>query len=78
MRPSAFLMEARMRHLSIDIETRSSEDIGKVGLYKYAQSDDFSILLFAYKADGEPVEVINMAQGSRSREKFCWHYLIRK
>ena len=28
-----------MRHLSIDIETRSSEDIGKVGLYKYAQSD---------------------------------------
>lgn len=54
-----------MRHLSIDIETRSSEDIGKVGLYKYAQSDDFSILLFAYKADGEPVEVINMAQGEQ-------------
>ncbi len=54
-----------MRHLSIDIETRSSEDIGKVGLYKYAQSDDFSILLFAYKAGREPVEVIDMAQGER-------------
>lgn len=54
-----------MKHLSIDIETRSSEDIGKVGLYKYAQSDDFSILLFAYKADREPVEVIDLAQGEQ-------------
>lgn len=54
-----------MRHLSIDIETRSSEDIGKVGLYKYAQSDDFSILLFAYKAGREPVEVIDLAQGEQ-------------
>ena len=54
-----------MRHLSIDIETRSSEDIGKVGLYKYAQSDDFAVLLFAYKADSEPVEVIDLAQGEQ-------------
>ena len=30
-----------MRHLSIDIETKSSVDIGKAGLYRYAQSDDF-------------------------------------
>lgn len=36
-------------HLSIDIETKSSIDIGKAGLYKYAQSPDFAILLFAYK-----------------------------
>mgnify|MGYP001780224738 CR=1 FL=1 len=35
-----------MKHLSIDIETRSSVDIGKAGLYKYAQSPDFRILLF--------------------------------
>ena len=35
-------------HLSIDIETKSSIDIGKAGLYKYAQSPDFAILLFAY------------------------------
>lgn len=57
-----------MRHLSIDIETRSSEDIGKVGLYKYAQSDDFAVLLFAYKADSEPVEVIDLANGEKIPE----------
>lgn len=57
-----------MRHLSIDIETRSSEDIGKVGLYKYAQSDDFEILLFAYKADSEPVKVIDLANGEKIPE----------
>ncbi len=33
-----------MEHLSIDIETKSSVDIGKAGLYRYAQSDDFEIL----------------------------------
>lgn len=37
-----------MRHLSIDIETFSSIDIKKSGLYKYVQSLDFEILLFAY------------------------------
>ena len=57
-----------MRHLSIDIETRSSEDIGKVGLYKYAQSDDFAVLLFAYKADSEPVKVIDLANGEKIPE----------
>ena len=50
-------------HLSIDIETRSSVDIGKAGAYKYAQSPDFEILLFAYQMDDGPVEVIDLAQG---------------
>lgn len=50
-------------HLSIDIETKSSVDIGKAGLYKYAQSDDFEILLFAYQCDDEPVEIIDLACG---------------
>ena len=36
-----------MEHLSIDIETYSDIDIGKAGLYKYAQSPNFEILLFA-------------------------------
>lgn len=49
-------------HLSIDIETRSSVDIGKSGLYKYAQSPDFEILLFAYQLDNNPVEVIDLTQ----------------
>lgn len=52
-----------MKHLSIDIETRSSVDIGKAGLYKYAQSPDFCILLFAFQEDGNPVEVVDLAQG---------------
>ena len=50
-------------HLSIDIETRSSVDIGKAGAYKYAQSPDFSILLFAYKWNDNPVEIVDLAQG---------------
>lgn len=52
-----------MRHLSIDIETFSSVDIKKGGLYKYVQSPDFQILLFAYSFDGEPVKIIDLAQG---------------
>lgn len=50
-------------HLSIDIETRSSVDIGKSGAYKYAQSPDFEILLFAYQMDEEEVQIIDLAQG---------------
>lgn len=54
-----------MQHLSIDIETKSSVDIGKAGLYKYAQSPDFGILLFAYKADEKEVGIIDLAQGEQ-------------
>ena len=57
-----------MRHLSIDIETKSSVDIGKAGLYRYAQSDDFEILLFAYRYDSEEVQVIDLAQGEKIPE----------
>lgn len=51
-----------MRHLSIDIETYSSVALPKAGLYKYAQSPDFEILLIACAADGGPVEVIDLTQ----------------
>lgn len=54
-----------MKTLSIDIETFSSVDIGKAGLYKYVQSQDFEILLFAYSFDNEPVKVIDLAQGEQ-------------
>ncbi|MGC4018921.1 MAG: DNA polymerase [Muricomes sp.] len=50
-------------HLSIDIETKSSVDIGKAGLYRYAQSPDFGILLFAYQLDDMPEEVVDLAIG---------------
>lgn len=52
-----------MIHLNIDIETYSSVDIKKAGLYRYVQAPDFQILLFAYSWDGEPVRVIDLAQG---------------
>lgn len=52
-----------MRHLSIDLETYSSVPIGKTGAYKYVQSPDFEILLFAYSLDGGPVQIIDLACG---------------
>lgn len=52
-----------VHHLSIDIETYSDVDISKAGLYKYAQSPAFEVLLFAYSLDGGPVEVIDLAGG---------------
>jgi DNA polymerase bacteriophage-type len=52
-----------MRHLSIDIESFSTVDIKKSGLYKYVQSLDFQILLLAYSLDSEPIKIIDLAQG---------------
>lgn len=52
-----------VHHLSIDIETYSDVEIGKAGLYKYAQSPAFQILLFAYSLDDAPVRVVDLAQG---------------
>ena len=50
-------------HLNIDIETYSDVDITKSGLYKYVQSPNFQVLLFAYSFDGAPVEIVDLAQG---------------
>ena len=58
-----------VRHLSIDIETRSSVDIAKAGAYKYAQSPDFQILLFAYQFGEDPVEIIDFTEGKTLPEK---------
>ena len=49
-------------HLSIDIETRSSVDLSKAGLYKYAQSPDFGILLFAYQLNDNPVGILDFTK----------------
>ncbi len=59
----------KKQHLSIDIETRSSVDIGKAGLYKYAQSDDFEVLLFAYQSGNLPVQIVDLAQGEEIPER---------
>ena len=52
-----------MHHMSVDIETFSSVDIKKSGLYKYVQSPDFQVLLFAYSLDNAPVRIVDLAQG---------------
>lgn len=49
--------------LWIDIETFSDVDLTKAGLYRYAQSPAFRVLLFAYSIDGGPVQIIDIAQG---------------
>ena len=52
-----------MRTLGIDLETYSGEDIQKSGLYRYVQSPDFEILLFAYRYDESPVRIVDLKQG---------------
>lgn len=54
-----------MQHLSIDIETYSSVNLQKAGVYKYAESPDFDILLFGYSVDGGAVHVIDLAYGEK-------------
>ena len=52
-----------MKHLSIDIETYSSVNLAKSGVYRYCQSPDFQILLFGYSVDDGPVHVVDLAAG---------------
>lgn len=59
----------KKHHLSIDIETRSSVDISKAGLYKYAQSEDFKILLLAYKYDDGPVRLLDLTDETLQGEQ---------
>ena len=52
-----------MHKLMIDLETRSDADITKTGVYRYADSPYFDILLFAYSVDDAPVQVVDLASG---------------
>lgn len=54
-----------MRTLSIDIETFSDVDLKKCGVYKYASSPAFEILLFGYAVDGGAVRVVDLACGGK-------------
>ena len=54
-----------MKTLSIDIETYSSCDLTKSGVYRYAESDDFEVLLFGYAVDGGEVQVVDIACGDK-------------
>ena len=52
-----------MKSISIDIETFSSVSLQKSGVYRYAESEDFEILLFGYSVDGSEVKVVDLAMG---------------
>ena len=52
-----------MKTISMDIESYSSVDLTKSGVYKYAEADDFEILLFGYSVDYGEVQVVDLANG---------------
>ena len=54
-----------IKDLSIDLETYSDEDVKQNGVYKYADSPNFDILLFAYSVNGGEVKVIDLASGEK-------------
>ncbi len=56
------------KELSIDIETYSSVDLSKSGVYKYTEAADFAILLFAYAFDDEPVTVVDLTKDKLPEE----------
>jgi DNA polymerase len=58
-----------MKTLSIDIETFSDIDLGKCGVYRYTDSPNFDILLFAYSIDEGPVQLIDLASGEEIPEE---------
>ena len=54
--------------ITIDIETKSDKDISKCGIYAYTDTPYFDILLFAYSIDGQPVQVMDTANGEEIPE----------
>ena len=54
-----------MKKLSIDIETYSSADLRKTGVYRYVEAPDFEILLFGYSVDDGDVRVVDLSQGEK-------------
>ena len=62
-------MVRAMKKLSCDIETFSDVDLIRCGVYKYADSPDFEMLLFAYAADDGDVHIIDIAGGEELPEK---------
>ena len=61
-------MTSSKRELFVDIETYSSVDIRKSGLYPYIESDDFEIMLIAYAWGDEPVQMLDLVQDRENPE----------
>lgn len=58
-----------MKKLMMDIETKSDIDLAKAGVYRYADSPYFDLLLFAYSVDDAPVQVVDLASGEQLPEE---------
>ena len=58
----------KIKTLSLDLETYSSVSLKKAGVYPYAESPDFEILLFGYSVNGGPVHVVDIACGEQIPE----------
>ena len=58
-----------MENLEIDIETYSSANLQKSGVYRYVEADDFEILLFGYSIDGGEVMVVDLVNGEKIPQK---------
>ena len=58
-----------MKKLMMDIETKSNIDLAKAGVYRYADSPYFDLLLFAYSVDDNPVQVVDLASGEQLPEE---------
>ena len=58
-----------IKTLSLDLETYSDVDLGKCGVYRYAESPNFEILLFGYAINGGEVNVVDLALGEKIPEE---------
>ena len=58
-----------IKEMSIDLETYSDRDIQKCGVYKYAESDQFEILLFGVSINSGPVTIYDLACGDTIPEE---------
>lgn len=67
--PFGWVICVTMQKLMIDLETKSDVDITKAGVYRYADSPYFDILLFAYSVDDAPVQVVDLACGEHLPEE---------
>ena len=54
-----------MHYMSVDIESHSSTDLTKSGVYRYCEAEDFEVLLFGYSVDGGAVQVVDLAKGEK-------------
>ena len=61
--------DMNIKNLSLDLETKSSVDIAKCGVYKYAESPDFEILLFGVSVNHGPITVYDLACGGKVPEE---------